>query len=166
MDSYEYLSNMIETLRKNISEGNKCTIDCSGGAKDNCCKFYNLDVDYGFQDINPMLFVVIGEVIANILSGNLPINIANSISNIMNLAGQIIETYSAQQTYQQAGPGRLYSPLYKNVVNPFCNISNTSSEEKQIIEILGKMLDCIKDENSKVKDSIEDIIKKVEKLER
>lgn len=166
MDSYEYLTNMIDTLKKESEKGPKCTIDCSGGADTNCCKFFDLDVSYGFQDVNPMLFVVVGEVIANVLSGNLPINVANSISNIMNLVGQILETYSAQQLYQQSGPGRIYSPAYKNVANPFCNSSNTSSEQKQIIDILEKMLECIKDENSKLKDSIEGIVKKTQNIER
>ncbi len=161
MDCYDNLSNMIDTLKKENEQNPKCTIDCSAGADTNCCRFYNLDVSYGFQDVSPMLFVVVGEIIANILSGSLPINVANSIANVMNLAGQIIETYSAQQAYQQFGPGRLYSPIYKNVANPFCKDNSTSAGEEKIINVLEEMLRCIKDENIKVQSSIDNIKKKL-----
>ena len=60
-------------------------IDPSGGADSNCCANVNLDIPGGFQDINPMFFLTIGEVIGNIISGSVPFNVAVAISNWLNL---------------------------------------------------------------------------------
>ena len=108
-------------------------IDPSGGADSNCCANVNLDIPGGFQDIDPIVFITIGEVIGNIISGSVPFNVAVAISNWLNLVGQAIETYGAQQQYFQNGPGRYYDLRYKNVSNPFCSCnskeSNKNSEE-------------------------------------
>lgn len=98
----------------------KCKIDPSGGADSNCCNNINLDIQGGFQDIDPILFSIIGEILGNIFAGKLPFNVANSVANFLALIGQIIGTYVAQQQYQQSGPGRFFDPAYKNVANPFC----------------------------------------------
>ena len=73
----------------------------------NCCANLNLDIPGGFQDINPIVFITIGELISNIIAGNVPFNVAVAISNWLNLVGQAIETYGAQQQYFQNGPRTL-----------------------------------------------------------
>ena len=109
-------------------------IDPSGGADSNCCANVNLDIPGGFQDINPMFFLTIGEVIGNIISGSVPFNVAVAISNWLNLVGQAIETYGAQQQYFQNGPGRYYDLRYKNVnkeeltYNPISYAEENSNE--------------------------------------
>ena len=85
------------------------------------------DIEGGFQDLNPQLFTLLGQIVGMVLSGNLPFNLQNAIGNWLQLVGQSIETYNAQQQYFQSGPGRFYDCKYKNVTNPFCNTSNTSN---------------------------------------
>ncbi|WP_252229136.1 hypothetical protein [Clostridium sp. ZBS15] len=121
----------------------KCKIDPTAGASTNWCSKLNLDIPGGFQDINPILFVTLGEVIGNVISGQLPYNVANTISNLIILVGQIIETYGTQQQYYEIGPGRYFNYAYKNVENPFCNF-DTKKEEG-----LNNANDLIKDENFK-----------------
>ena len=40
---------------------NKCKIDPTGGASENKYKYCDLDIPFGFQDIDPMLITVLGE---------------------------------------------------------------------------------------------------------
>ena len=74
-----------DNISRNIPD-----IDPSGGADSNCCANVNLDIPGGFQDINPMFFLTIGEVIGNIISGSVPFNVTVAISNWLNLVGQAI----------------------------------------------------------------------------
>lgn len=84
------------------------------------CEFGCNDMPGGFQDLNPVLFTLIGEIAGIVMSENMPLNVQNAVGNWFELLGQVILTYSAQQQYFQAGPGRFYNPIYKNVSNPFC----------------------------------------------
>ena len=79
------------------------------------------DIPGGFQDLNPELFVLIGELLGNAIAGNLPFNVQNSLGNWFQLVGQAMLTFNAQQQYFQGGTGRYYNPKYKNVANPFCS---------------------------------------------
>ena len=81
----------------------------------------NSDVPEGFQDVNPLIFIVIGEVIGDLISGALPFNVANTFSNLIILIGQIIEAYGTQLAYYENGPGRKYSKENRNINNPDCN---------------------------------------------
>lgn len=145
------INNILRNIGYKIDEEKKvrCTIDYSGGAKDNCCRDANLDIEQGFQDLNPILFILIGEILGNVLSGALPFNVAASVANLLNLVGQIIETYSSQQVYFQSGPGRYYDPVYRNVTNSFCkNESNfisgdTISDMLKTIVILNKRIELL-----------------------
>ncbi|WP_024614827.1 hypothetical protein [Clostridium sp. Ade.TY] len=83
------------------------------------------DIPGGFQDLHPQMFVLIGDIIGQVMSGNMPFNVQNSIGNWFELIGQVILTYSAQQQYFQNGPGRYYNRKYKNVGNPFCEQNPT-----------------------------------------
>lgn len=135
-DNFDQVEEILKSLgyqkKSNNNDSNdkcNCTIDPSGGADNNCCAKLNLDVPGGFQDLDPMIFVVIAELIGNVIAGNTPFNVANSISNILGLVGQVIETYAAQQQYFEFGPGRYYNEAYKNVANPFCINNPPSSSE-------------------------------------
>lgn len=89
--------------------------------------FFNMgchDIPCGFQSLNPRLFAVVGEILGDIIAGNLPFNVQNAVGNWLELVGQVILTYNAQQQYFQGGPGRYFNPKYFNVSNPFC--TNTS----------------------------------------
>lgn len=78
------------------------------------------DIPNGFQSINPQLFVIIGQILGDIIAGNLPFNVQNVVGNLFQLVGQVILTFNAQQQYFQGGPGRYYNPTNYNVTNPFC----------------------------------------------
>ncbi|ACD53110.1 MULTISPECIES: hypothetical protein [Clostridium] len=127
-----------------------CKIDPTAGASTDWCAKLNLDIPGGFQDINPILFITLGEVVGNIISGQLPYNVANIISNLIILVGQIIETCGTQQQYYEIGPGRYFNCAYKNIENPFCDFDVDKKKESS------NTSDLIKDENLKRdKDSIQ-----------
>ena len=98
------------------------------------------DMTGGFQSVYPQLFVLIGEVIGAIISQKLPINVQNSFGNWLQLIGQVILTYNAQQQYFQGGPGRYFDPKYYNVSNSFCNETDyvQNGEVKSDVKISSK----------------------------
>ena len=89
--------------------------------------YYCGDIPGGFQTINPQFFLVMGEILGNVIAGQMPFNIQNVIGNWLQLVGQAIETFNAQQQYMQSGPGRYYDIRNLNVNNPFCPWNQTSS---------------------------------------
>lgn len=126
---YEMLKRNGYVEKEDNISSNIPDIDPSGGADSNCCANVNLDIPGGFQDIDPIVFLTIGELIGNIIAGNVPFNVAVAISNWLNLVGQAIETYGAQQQYFQNGPGRYYNLRDKNVNNPFCSCTSKASAD-------------------------------------
>lgn len=86
------------------------------------------DIPSGFQSLNPELFTVIGEILGNMIAGRIPFNVQNAIGNWLQLVGQAIETYNAQQQYFQGGPGRYFNPKYYNESNPFCSTNSNTSQ--------------------------------------
>ena len=121
-------------------------VDLSAGAFTNIFNQLNLDIPGGFQDINPLLFITIGEILGDIMAGNMPYNVANSVSNFFLLVGQILEACSVQIQYEEIGPGRFYSPLYKNIENPYCN-DDFTKEIKELtcrIDKIEKKLEKLK----------------------
>ena len=114
--------------------------------KDNAS--YNSDVEHGFQDMNPLIFVLIGEVIGDVISGNLPFNVGNTFSNLIILIGQIIETYGTQQIYYENGPGTLFNANNKNISNEdytndikslkndICNVNKRVNEVYKILKVM------------------------------
>ena len=85
------------------------------------------DIPNGFQTLHPELFIIIGEILGNIVAGSVPFNVQNSIGNWLQLVGQAILTYNAQQQYFQSGPGRYYEARNYNIVNPFCSSESPST---------------------------------------
>ena len=125
---------------------------------DNPCVNFDSDTPNGFQDVNPFFFLVIGEIIGDVISGNLPFNTANSVSNILNLVGQILETYSAQISYLESGPGNCYNPNNRNLTNPFCNTSkNVNEEYKEEVELLQNEVNILKEKLNLLQERIDDI---------
>lgn len=119
------------------------------------------DIPNGFQELDPQLFILIGEILGNIISGNLPFNVQNALGNWLQLVGQVIETYNAQQQYFQGGPGRYFSTENYNVSNSFCNTSqnagtNTNKQNKSTDN----------SSNTKEKSSKESEEAKIKELER
>lgn len=154
-NSNKYNSNTNETSNNN-------TTNTSGNM--GCC-----DIPNGFQSLTPELFVVIGEVLGNIMAGNMPFNVQNAVGNWLQLVGQAIETYNAQQQYFQGGPGRYFNPKYYNVTNPFCNTASTSSAQNSNSSSDNKNSNKNKEKNStsncNTKSSSENNVHKIEALE-
>ncbi|NFH69030.1 hypothetical protein FDF86_15430 [Clostridium botulinum] len=164
-----------------------CKIDPTARASTDWCAKLNLDIPGGFQDINPILFITLGEVVGNIISGQLPYNVANIISNLIILVGQIIETCGTQQQYYEIGPGRYFNCAYKNIENPFCDFdvdkkvdsSNTSDlikgenlkKDKDLIQIFKNIndiflkLENLKFEFNKISTKMNELEKRIEKME-
>ena len=163
-NKFNSLDELLKHLGYEKDENSKCkyTIDPTGGARTNCCKDFNSDLIYGYQDMNPMLFVTFGELLGNVLSGQLPFNVANSISNFLNLVGQIIETYGAQIQYFEVGPGRFYNPSLRNSANPYCNCISESDEK---IERLEDLVSNLISQAILDKEKIKDLEQKVREIE-
>lgn len=142
---------------------NKQTSESNNSSTD---EFYNMgccDIPEGFQGLDPQVFVLIGEIVGNILSGRLPFNVQNAIGNWFQLIGQVILTYNAQQQYFQSGPGRYFHPKNFNVANQFCpqNESSSSQNASSKKDNSNKS----KKDNSKEKSSDESKDNKIKQLE-
>lgn len=124
--------NVLNEIKKycNSFQSNSTESKPPPGAADEACRNSNSDIPGGFQDVPPVLFVVIGQLLGNILAGNLPLNVQNSLGNWLGLVGQTIVTFAGQQQYFQGGPGRYYNPIYRNASNPFCE--SASIDERGI----------------------------------
>lgn len=140
------------------------------------------DIPNGFQSLNPELFTIIGEILGNIIAGNIPSNVQNAIGNWLELVGQAILTYNAQQQYFQGGPGRYFSPAYYNVNNPFCstnssnntqNTNNKSNENKNSRKSEEKTstsdynAKCVENETDKIRElelRINNMMSEIEKI--
>ena len=94
-----------------------------------------------FQNVNPELFVVVGELLGNVIANELPFNVQNAVGNWLQLVGQAIETYNAQQQYYQQGPGRYFTPDSFNVDNPFCQNTQQGSQSGSATSASGGMTD-------------------------
>lgn len=92
-----------------------------------------------FQNVNPELFVVVGELLGNVIANELPFNVQNAVGNWLQLVGQAIETYNAQQQYYQQGPGRYFTPDSFNVDNPFCQNTQQGSQSGSAVSDSGEM---------------------------
>lgn len=109
------------------SSNNRSETNDGNNSNNETDEFFNMgchDIPGGFQSVNPQLFAIVGQILGDIIAGNLPFNVQNAVGNWFELVGQVILTYNAQQQYFQGGPGRYFNPRYYNVSNPFC--SNTS----------------------------------------
>jgi hypothetical protein len=127
------------------------------------------DILNGFQSLNPELFVIIGEILGNIMAGNMPFNVQNAVGNWLQLVGQAIETYNAQQQYFQGGPGRYFNTKYYNVTNPFCSTTSTSSAQNSTSNSDNKNQNKNKEKDStfdyNTKSSCQNNLDKIETLE-
>ncbi|NLK94806.1 MAG: hypothetical protein GX275_06405 [Clostridiales bacterium] len=124
------------------------------------------DIPGGFQDLNPQLFILIGEIMGNCLAGNLPFNVQNAVGNWLQLVGQAILTYNSQQQYFQAGPGRYYDIRNKNVANSFCAeepSGQDGSENASTVNVRNKKSKSWTIEE--LKEEIESLTQKVKDLE-
>lgn len=110
-------------------EGENETSGSAQGNKSSGFDFNCNDIPFGFQGMYPQLFVIIGEIIGNAVAGRIPLNVQDAFGNWLQLVGQIILTYNAQQQYFQSGPGRYFSPIFFNVSNPFCPYDEFENNE-------------------------------------
>lgn len=114
------------------------------------------DIPGGFQDLNPELFAILGTILGEVMAGNMPFNVQNAVGNWLELVGQIILVYNAQQQYFQSGPGLYYNCKNKNINNSYCesttnSSSNASNSEKEIKQL---------------KESIKELVSEIEELKR
>lgn len=91
-----------------------------------------------FQNVNPELFIVVGELLGNVIANELPFNVQNAVGNWLQLVGQAILTYNAQQQYYQQGPGRYFTPDSFNVDNPFCQQTDQGSQSVSAVSSSGQ----------------------------
>lgn len=131
-DIFKFCSGNREENNGNYSGCNNCKPGNGQGEADESARRADSDIPGGFQDIPPQLLLVIGELLGNVMAGSLPFNVQNVVGNWLQLVGQAIEVFNAQQQYYQGGPGRYYNYIYRNVANPFCT-SQPDEEQKSIV---------------------------------
>ena len=119
--------------------------DFFGCFNNNCGRCNNdgcNDIPGGFQDLNPELFTIVGEILGQIAAGNMPFNVQNAVGNWLELVGQVILTNNAQQQYLECGPGKYYNIKNKNNQNPYCPTDSDESDNDKSEEIK-ELKDCI-----------------------
>ena len=129
------------------------------------------DVPGGFQDFNPQILNLITVLFGNIASQKMPFNVQNALGNWLQLLCQVIITFNAQHQYFQGGPGRIYSPIYRNAANPFC--SNSSDEGQANVSSSKKKKTTSSSENkvqssndiNELKKSISELSKQIKELQ-
>ena len=177
---YEQQGNNKDNSNENSQEDSEQCNNCRfGNSNANSTKGQReafSDIPGGFQDIPPQLLLVIGEILGNVMAGNLPFNIQNVVGNWLQLVGQAIEVFNAQQQYYQGGPGRMYNPIYRNAANPFCSSSSSSDESQTNIDknkkssSKGSSSSSNKTQSSneiyELKQSIESLTKQIEVLQK
>lgn len=122
---------------KNDNKNDQCNSFKSAnnrGEASESARYADSDILGGFQDIPPQLLIVIGNLLGNVIAGNLPFNIQNVVGNWLQLVGQAIEVFNAQQQYYQGGPGRYYNHIYRNVANPFCTREVDETQKNVVYE--------------------------------
>ena len=129
------------------------------------------DVPGGFQDFNPQILNLITVLFGNIAAQKMPFNVQNALGNWLQLLGQVIITFNAQQQYFQGGPGRIYSPIYRNAANPFCSKSSdegqanvSSSKKKKTTSSSENKVQSSNDINE-LKKSISELSKQIKELQ-
>lgn len=125
-DPFKNFEEFINYCNKFYKENSSDSQDTNNSQNDG---YYCGDIPGGFQCINPQFLLVMGELLGNVMSGKMPFNIQNVIGNWLQLVGQAIETFNAQQQYMQSGPGRYYDIRNLNIDNPFCSQNQTSSQQ-------------------------------------
>ena len=152
--------NNFEDFAKNCGYTGDDNSNKSGESKNNNSTEGCNDIPGGFQDLNPQLFTVIGELLGSIMAGNMPFNVQNAVGNWLELLGQVILTCNAQQQYLQSGPGRYYNTNNKNVNNSFCaSNSNSSSNTSSCGE-----LDELRKSISNLMGEVKELKKEINKL--
>lgn len=138
-------------------------------ATNNSCNMGCSDIPNGFQSLNPELFVIIGEILGNIVAGNLPFNVQNAVGNWLELVGQAILTFNAQQQYFQGGPGRYFTPKNYNVTNSFCTTTPSNTDQNNCSSTdsnnSGKGKEKNSNSDSNIQTASENYTDKIEALE-
>lgn len=113
------------------SNCNNCEFGNKNAEADFSSRCANSDIPGGFQDANPQFLIIATTILGTILAEKMPFNIQNSVGNWLELLGQTIIYFNAQQQYFQGGPGRIYNPIYRNAANPFCENSSDESQRSE-----------------------------------
>ena len=89
-----------------------------------------------------MLFrSIIGELLGNVFAGTMPFNVQNAIGNWLQLVGQAMLTYNAQQQYYQSGPGRYYDRANRDVTNPFIPSDSDVKKAQEMEDLKSQVAD-------------------------
>ena len=76
---YDNQDDSNENSQENSEQCNNCKFGNSNANASESSRNANSDIPGGFQDIPPQLLLVIGELLGNVMAGNLPFNIQNVV---------------------------------------------------------------------------------------
>ena len=84
-------SNNGSSNNESSSQCNNCKPDGRQAQADESARNADSDIPGGFQDIPPQVLLVIGELLGNVIAGNIPFNVQNVLGNWLQLVGQAID---------------------------------------------------------------------------
>lgn len=98
-----------------------------------------------FQGVDPNLFAIIAEILGLAAAGSMPFNVQNAIGNWLQLVGQVMLVYNAQQQYYEQGPGECFNRCSYNKDNPDCQEEDECNCQDEIKELKGSIEDLLKE---------------------
>lgn len=110
------------------------------------------------QDAHPEATLLLGELIGNFMPMQMPFNVQNLIGNWLQLIGQIILVFNAQQQLWQNGPGHYYSRCNKN-------IGNNAQQDNTDIYFDGRIVDNSQPSAQQLQQEIAQLQQRLEQLE-
>lgn len=128
-DFLNYCKNTCNSNSNSSNDSTNCKFGNRNAEASESSRFADSDIPNGFQDLNPEFFTMAASILGTAFASNMPFNIQNALANWLQLLGQSILTFNAQQQYFQNGPGRVYNPVYRNSANPFCSAETQSNTQ-------------------------------------
>jgi len=90
--------------------------------------------DDALQDLHPELTLLTAELLGNLSALRMPYNIQNLLGNWLQLLGQIILVFNAQQQLWENGPGRCYSCCNKTVAHMSQHTDRAGQDTSALLE--------------------------------
>lgn len=120
----EYLSSQNQSQTQSYSSSNSSfnnnssNNNSSNQSNTSGSQTFGFEETVGFQDLNPNIFCMIGELAGQVMASNLPFNVQNALGNWLLLVGQVMVTFNSQQQYFIGGAGRTYVSELRGVLSP------------------------------------------------
>lgn len=107
------------------------------------------------QDLHPETVLLTAELLGNLTSPQMPFNVQNLIGNWLQLLGQIILVFNAQQQLWQNGPGHYYSRCNKNIGNTMQPDNGDVFRQNDLIQSMQQQIADLQRQVARLEQSIQ-----------